>query len=121
MIDGLVLKGINGIIVPDKLRQNALNKLHVSHSGTSKTILTARTCVFWPGINGDIKQLSNNCEICNKFLIRQPSESLKNDLGFTKPWNTLACDLFEFLGKLFLIVIDRYSKFVCKEPVVDHT
>ena len=39
----------------------------------------------------------------------------------TKPWDTLACDLVEFHGKLFLIVIDRYSKFVCTEPVKDHT
>ena len=39
----------------------------------------------------------------------------------TKPWNTLAHDLFEFHGKLFLIVVDRYSKFACMEPVVDHT
>ena len=33
----------------------------------------------------------------------------------------MACYLFEFLGKLFLILVDRYSKLVCVEPVVDHT
>ena len=48
VIDGLVLKGTKRIIVPEKLRENALNKLHISHLGTSKTILRARTCVFWP-------------------------------------------------------------------------
>ena len=101
VIDGLVLKGTNRIIVPKKLGQNALNKLHVSHLGTVKTILRARTCVFWPGINRDIKQLCDNCEICNNFSARPPSESLKNDLVCTKPWNTLACDLFEFQKKLF--------------------
>ena len=121
VINGLVLKGTNRIIVPKKLRQNALNKCHVFHLGTSKTILRARTCVFWPGINGDIKQLCDNCEICNKFMTRQLYESLKHDLVCTKPWNTLACDLFEFQGKLFLIIVDRYSKFVCVELVVDHT
>ena len=31
VIDGLVLKGANRIIVQEKLRQNALNKLQVSH------------------------------------------------------------------------------------------
>ena len=121
VIDGLVLKDTNGIIVSEKLWENALNKLHVSHLGTSKTILRARTCVFWPGINGDIKQLCNNCEICNKFATRQQSESLENHLVCIKPWDTLACDLFEFHGKLFLIIIDRYSKFISMEPVVDHT
>ena len=88
VIDGLVLKGTNRIIVPEDLRQNALNKLHVSHLGTSKMILRARTCVFWPGINRDIKQLCKRCEICNKFSTKQPSESLRNDLVCTKPLGT---------------------------------
>ena len=121
VINGLVLKGTSRIIVPKKLRQNALNKLHVSHLGTIKTILRARNYVFWPGINEDIKQLCKNCKIWNKFSTRQPSESLKNDLVCTKLWDTLACDLFEFQGKLFLIIIDRYSKFVCMELVIDDT
>ena len=67
-------------------------------------ILRARTCVSWPRINGDIKQLCESCEIFN----------------CTKPQDTLAFDLFEFQGKLFLIIVHRYSKFVCMEPVVDH-
>ena len=83
VIDGLVLKGTNRIIVPEKLRQNASNKLHISYLGTSKTILRSRTCLPWPGINGDIKQLCDSCEIYNKFSARQPSESLKNDLVCT--------------------------------------
>ena len=121
VINGLVLKGTNRIIAPKKLRQNALNKVHISNLGTSKTIPRAKTCVFWPGIKGDIKQLCKNCEICNKFLTTQPSKSLKNYLVCTKSWGTLACDFFEFQGKLFLTVVDRYSEFVCMEPVVDHT
>ena len=55
MIDGLVLKQTNRIIVPEKLRQDALSKLHASQLGTSKMVLRARTCGFWPGINRDIK------------------------------------------------------------------
>ena len=117
MTDGLVLKGTNGIIIPEKWRQNALNKLHISHLGASKMILRARTCVLWPVINGDIKQVCESCEICNKFSARQQSESLRNDLVCTKPLDTLARDLFEFHGKLFLIIVDRYSKFVCMEPI----
>ena len=46
MIYGLVLKGTNRMIIPEKLRENALNKLHISHLGTTKTIFRARTCVF---------------------------------------------------------------------------
>ena len=45
----------------------------------------------------------------------------KNDSLGTIPWNLLACDLFEFHGKLILIVVNMYSKFVFMVPVVDHT
>ena len=70
-------------------------------------------------------QISSNYAKAVKFatnsLPKQLSNSLRNDLVCTKPWDTQACDLFEFQGKLFLIIVDRYSKFVCMEPVMDHT
>ena len=117
----MVLKGTSKITVPERLRQNALNELHVSHLSTRKTLLRARMYVFWPGINAYIKELCEICEICKKFSVRQPSETLKHDLVSTKPWDTLAADIFELQGKLVLIIVDRYSKFICVLPVVDHT
>ena len=94
VVEGLLLKGTSRIIIPKRLTQNALNKLHISHLGTSKVILQARTCVFWPGINVDIRELCETCEICKKISARQSSETLKNDLVSTKPWDTLAADTF---------------------------
>ena len=75
VVDGLVLKGTSRLVIPNILRQNALNKLHISHLGTSKMILQARMCVFWLGINADIRELCEICEICKKFSVRQPSET----------------------------------------------
>ena len=46
MVEGLVLKGSSRINIPKRLRQNALNKLHISHLGNSKMILHARICVL---------------------------------------------------------------------------
>ena len=54
--------------------------------------------VFWPGIN---VELCETCDVYNKFSARQPSEILKNALVSTKPWDTLAADIFEFQGKYF--------------------
>ena len=48
MVDGLVLKGTSRIIIPKRLRQNALHKHHI-YLGASKTILQARVCVFLAG------------------------------------------------------------------------
>ena len=110
MVVGLVLKGTSRIIIPKILRQNALNKLHTSHLGTSKMMLWARRCVHWPEINTDIRELCEMYKICKKYSARQPSETLKNDLVSTKPWDTIAADIFEFQRKLFLIIVDRCSK-----------
>ena len=64
-------------------------------------MLHARMCVFWPGINANIRELCETCDLCTKFSARQPSETLKNDQASAKCWDTLAGDVFEFQGKLF--------------------
>ena len=66
VVDGLILKG-NCIVIPAKLRDDALSQLHRSHLGKCKTILHAHTCIFWPGINLDIKNLISRCDECQKF------------------------------------------------------
>ena len=47
VVDGLVLKGSSHIIIPKSLRSDALNKLYFSYLGSTKTILRARSLVFW--------------------------------------------------------------------------
>ena len=39
-----------------KPKDKTLTILHFSHLGSTKTILRARTSVFWPGLNADIKE-----------------------------------------------------------------
>ena len=39
VVDGLVWKGSNHIVIPKSLRSDALTKLHFSHLGSTKTIL----------------------------------------------------------------------------------
>ena len=121
VVAGLVLKGSNGIFIPKSLRSDALTKLHFSHLGSTKTILTARTPVFWPGLNTDIKKLASNCHECAKHSSWQCAVTLCNDPVTTQPWIALACDLFEYHGIIYLIVVDCYSKFIAVEPVADHS
>ena len=46
VVDRMVLKGSNHIVIPKSLRSDTLNKLHFSQLGSTKTILRARTSVF---------------------------------------------------------------------------
>ena len=119
--DGLILKGYNHIVIPKSLKSDALTKLHFSHLGSTKTILRARTSVFWSGLNADIKELSSNFQECAKHSSLQCTETLWNDLVTTQVWKALACDLFENQGKIYLSVVDHCSKFIAVESVADHS
>ena len=79
------------------------------------------TSVFWPGMTADITALISNCHACQKFQSKQPPETLRNDLPTTQPWTSLATDIFELNGKSYLIVVDRYSKFIVVHKVTDHS
>ena len=121
IVDGLVLKGSNCIVIHKSHRSDALIKLHFSHLSSTKTILRARISVFWPGLNADIKELTGNCQECAKHSSQQCTETLCNELVTTQPWIALACDLFEYQGKIYLVVVDYYSKFIAVELVADHS
>ena len=79
------------------------------------------TSVFWPGMTADITALISNCPVCQKFQSKQPPETLRNDLPTTQPWTSLTTDIFELNGKLYLIVVDCYSKFIVVRKVTDHS
>ena len=119
VVDGLILKG-NRIVIPAKLWDNALSQLHQSHLGECKTILHARTCIFWPGINLDIKNLISRCDECQKFQNKQPQDFNKSRV-ILAPWDTVASDLFEFNGRIYLLLVDHYSKFMVVRWIEDHS
>ena len=77
--------------------------------------------MFWPGITDDIKALICNCAACQKFQPRQPAKTLRNELPTIQPWTCLATDISEYGGKSYLIVVDRFSKFIVVHKVSDHS
>ena len=61
--DGIILHG-EAIIIPPGERKKVLEQIHQRHLGTSKCQYRARQCVYWPGINKDIKQ---QVEVCPTY------------------------------------------------------
>ena len=89
---GIVLKGQHRVIVPDKLRTQALTLLHnKAHLGLSKTLERARMCMFWPGITDKIKDAINAGKACLVHSDRQPKEPVMSD-AITTPWTHLSVD-----------------------------
>ena len=120
IVDGLLVKG-NRIVIPTDMRHYCLETLHAPHLGLQKTFLRARTSVFWQGMTADIKAQISNCSTCQKFQTKQPAETLRNELPTTQPWTCLATDIFEYGSKLYIIVVDHYSKFIVVRKVSDHS
>ena len=111
VVDGLVLKG-QCIVIPSKLRQSCLTRLHIAHMGVNKTLYQARQSVFWPGLTKDTNELISACPACIKYAARNYAEPLINDLAATKPWQALSIDNFEWKGHKYLIILDCFSHFV---------
>ncbi|GBM38549.1 Uncharacterized protein K02A2.6 [Araneus ventricosus] len=110
-VDDLLLK-LDLIVVPESMRREILNRLHEGHFDIVKTISMARTCVFWPGISKDIKEMIEKCPVCAKFQIgNAPEPEIPHEFP-TSPWVKVAINFFYFNGKNYVEVVDYYSKFI---------
>ena len=120
IVDGLLVKS-SRIVILTEMRHACLETLHTPHLGLQKTLLRAHSSVFWPGMTADIKAQISNCSACQKFQTKQPVQTFRNELPTTQPWTCLATDIFECGGKSYLIVVDRFSKFIVVCKVSDHS
>ena len=120
IVDGHLVKA-NRTVIPTDMRHDCLEALHASHLGLQKILLQAHTSVFWPGMTADIEALISSCSACQKFQSRQPAETLRNELPTTQSWTCLATDIFEYGGNSYLIIVDRFSKFIVVRKVADHS
>ncbi|XP_044766427.1 uncharacterized protein LOC123322548 [Coccinella septempunctata] len=105
-----------GILVPESLRREMLNLIHLSHMGIVKCNLKAKELLYWPNMFRDIENVVLSCDICQKYSRNNFKESLIPHPIPEYPWQKVGCDLFEIDGKKYMIVIDYFSKYVeiCK-------
>ena len=64
--DGIVYRG-DRIVVPATLRKSLTEKLHQAHMGVESTLRRARTSLWWPGMNSQLKQFISSCQVCQSF------------------------------------------------------
>ena len=57
---GCVMWG-NRVIIPEKLREKILEELHGSHLGMVKMKSLARSYVWWPKLDAEIKTMIKSC------------------------------------------------------------
>ena len=99
------------IVIPKLARQNILSSLHTAHSGMTKTYKIARQLYYWPGMKANIASSIDACMACqtNKALLPRPVLKHTASPRTMTPMRHIAMDLFDALGKKWLVMVDRFS------------
>uniref|UniRef100_A0A1Y1LT42 RNA-directed DNA polymerase n=3 Tax=Photinus pyralis TaxID=7054 RepID=A0A1Y1LT42_PHOPY len=101
------------VIVPLGGRKTVLNLLHSAHPGIVKMKSLARSYVWWPYLDKQIEHLVNTCGQCQESR-NMPKKSPIHPWEWARaPWTRIHLDFAgPFKGKMFLIIIDSYSKWL---------
>ena len=101
------------VVIPKVGREKVLNQLHESHPGIVRMKSLARSTVWWPGIDKDIEKKVKSCQQCQynqKSLAAVPMHPWEWP---KRPWSRIHVDhAGPFQNKIFLIVMDVYSKWL---------
>ena len=119
--DGCILWG-NRVIIPPPGRDRVLKALHDSHPGMARMKSFARAFAWWPNMDKDIESMVRQCGNCQQNQALPAKEPLHPWSWPNRPWSRLHIDYAgPFMGKMFLIVVDAYSKWLEVIPVSSAT
>ena len=99
------------MVIPAQFHEAVLKLLHEGHPGMTRMKSLARLHVWWPSITADIEQTVQSCTNC-AVMARDPQKVPLHSWDFPRrPWQRLHLDYAgPFKGKMWLILIDAYSK-----------
>ena len=110
--DGCLLWG-SRVVVLEKGRKRVVAMLHQAHPGISRMKSLSRCYVWWPGMDKDLELCVKSCEACQVNQKAPPNVPLHPWSWPSKPWSRVHIDYAgPFMGKMFLLVIDAYTKWL---------
>ena len=101
------------VVIPKELRPEVLKLLHATHMGITSMKNLARNHVWWPKLDSELEIVAKTCETC-QLNQRMPNKSIPHPWRSTdKCWDRIHVDFAgPFLGSMWLIVVDSYSKWI---------
>uniref|UniRef100_A0A3P8RZR4 Gypsy retrotransposon integrase-like protein 1 n=1 Tax=Amphiprion percula TaxID=161767 RepID=A0A3P8RZR4_AMPPE len=108
--DGLLMKS-ERLVIPIKMQEEMLNRVHDGHQGMTKCIARAQQSIWWPGLTKQIKLKVDNCIVCAQEVHNAP-EPLMTTQTPNRPWQRVAADLFQWNRAMYLLVIDYFSRYI---------
>ncbi|KAG7308938.1 hypothetical protein JYU34_006209 [Plutella xylostella] len=109
--DGCLLRG-HRVVVPSIFRDRMLRELHSSHMGITKTKSVARSRMWWPGIDRDIEQYVGSCTTCASVRPAPPRVPPAPWPPAAGPWQRIHIDYMSLGPRVYLVVIDSFSKWL---------
>ena len=107
---GCLLRGTR-VLIPAIGRKAVMDVLHEGHPGGTRMKALARSFVWWPGIDDDLESVVKECNQC-QLTRHSPAQAPLHPWEFpAAPWERLHADFAgPFLGQMFLVVVDAFSK-----------
>ena len=81
----------------------------------------AKSTVYWPNIHKEIENMVKNCQTCQEMLPTKPANTLIPHPIPSSAWYTLSADGFYLDRKIYLCLIDYYSKFPVIHELPDNS
>ncbi|XP_062401725.1 LOW QUALITY PROTEIN: uncharacterized protein K02A2.6-like [Sardina pilchardus] len=117
MEDGCILWG-SRVIIPPQGRETMIEELHEAHPGASRIKMLARSYVWWPNMDAELEAAVRKCHVCQINQASPAAAPLHPWEWPAQPWMRLHVDFCgPVSGKMFLIVIDAYSKWIEAHPM----
>lgn len=111
IVDGCLLFK-DRVVIPDCMKREVFKLLHRNHSGMHKIKQLARRTVYWFGMNGDIEQFVRSCRVCQETTALSKRAPYTPWIPTKKPFSRIHADFFFFEKKVFLVIVDSYTKWV---------
>ena len=119
-VEGVLLYG-SRLIVPMSLRRETTDGIHDGHFGESKSVLRAKSAVYWPGWEDQVKNMVASCALCQENKNRNPKLPLFPVRVPDYAFQLMSTYLFCFNSVSYLLLVDSYSKWPCVVPLKSTT
>ena len=119
--DGILLRN-SRVLIPEVLRTLLLKDLYAEHLGMVKMKQLARKYLWWPGLDKEIEETVKLCHSCQEASKAPPAPNPASWSWPGGPWKRLHLDFAgPYLSKIYLVMVDAYSKFVEVVPMAQAT
>ena len=99
------------VVIPSALRPDVIQLIHAAHPGIQCSKAIARSIVWWPGLDEDLTKAVRACQPCQLAANLPVKAQFQPWPKATQPWERVHLDYAgPFMGKVFLIAVDAFSK-----------